>query len=238
MFAGEQFDSSLGDYYLRDRFYEAASGRFLRRDVYEGLLDEPLSLHKYVYAHSNPINLIDPLGLYSLQQGNMVHDAIGLDFSRSGSRRFWDQNFRGGRRLTVKRILGDADGLSLGFPGFNRKRVDLADYDTRQFYEIKPVNRFTEGVQQMTEYLFILNFAPGQTNRWHIGSASNYTPSPVVPLPTGEIALVAPPTMGVITYSIHNPRLTLALLEATNAVLVATLLTAAIVVASQARGFA
>jgi hypothetical protein len=228
----------LGDYYLRNRFYDITSGRFLRRDIYEGWFDEPLSLHKYAYVHNNPVNLIDPLGLYSMQQGNMVHDAIGLDFSRSGSRRVWDQNFRGGQRLTVKRILREADGLSLGFPGFNRKRVDLADYETHQFYEIKPVNRFAEGVQQIADYLFILNFAPGQTNRWHIGSASNYIPSPVIPLPTGEIALVAPPTMGVITYTIHNPRLALAVLEATNAALLATLLVAAITVASLARGFA
>jgi RHS repeat-associated protein len=62
LFAGEQFDSSLGDYYLRDRFYDVGAGRFLRRDVYEGSLDDPLSLHKYTYAHSNPVIYTDPSG--------------------------------------------------------------------------------------------------------------------------------------------------------------------------------
>nr|WP_322712654.1 putative Ig domain-containing protein [Nostoc sp. ChiSLP03a]MDZ8213882.1 putative Ig domain-containing protein [Nostoc sp. ChiSLP03a] len=63
LFAGEQFDPSLGDYYLRDRYYDTNSGRFIRRDIYEGSTDDPLSLHKYVYAHSNPVVLTDPSGL-------------------------------------------------------------------------------------------------------------------------------------------------------------------------------
>jgi RHS repeat-associated protein len=63
LFAGEQFDSTLGDYYLRARFYDPNSGRFTRRDSYEGSLSNPLSLHRYSYAHNNPVNNIDPSGL-------------------------------------------------------------------------------------------------------------------------------------------------------------------------------
>ncbi|MCD8488704.1 MAG: hypothetical protein LRZ84_18685 [Desertifilum sp.] len=48
---------------LRDRYYDLTSGRFLRRDVYEGSMDDPLSLHKYAYAHSNPVVFTDPSGL-------------------------------------------------------------------------------------------------------------------------------------------------------------------------------
>jgi RHS repeat-associated protein len=71
LFAGEQYDSNLGDYYLRARYYDTDTGRFIRRDSYEGRLSEPLTLHKYVYASDNPITLIDPSGHnaldYSLQ---------------------------------------------------------------------------------------------------------------------------------------------------------------------------
>jgi RHS repeat-associated protein len=66
LFAGEQFDSTLGDYYLRARFYDPDSGRFTRRDSYEGSLSNPLSLHRYSYAHNNPVNNIDPTGLFTL----------------------------------------------------------------------------------------------------------------------------------------------------------------------------
>jgi RHS repeat-associated protein len=66
LFAGEQFDQGLGDYYLRDRFYDSDTGRFTRRDKYEGQLGEPLTLHDYLYAHSDPINLLDPSGKFSI----------------------------------------------------------------------------------------------------------------------------------------------------------------------------
>jgi hypothetical protein len=38
------------------------SGRFLSLDSYAGNQSDPLSLHKYLYAGANPINLIDPSG--------------------------------------------------------------------------------------------------------------------------------------------------------------------------------
>ena len=64
-FAGEQFDENLDDYYLRQRFYDTNTGRFTRRDTYEGQITEPLTLHKYLYAHSNPVSGTDPSGLYT-----------------------------------------------------------------------------------------------------------------------------------------------------------------------------
>lgn len=63
LFAGEQFDENLGDYYLRQRYYDTETGRFTKRDTYEGELEEPLTLHKYIYANDNPVYFIDPTGL-------------------------------------------------------------------------------------------------------------------------------------------------------------------------------
>jgi RHS repeat-associated protein len=62
-FAGEQFDATLGDYYLRQRFYDTETGRFVRRDTYEGDIENSMSLHKYIYADNNSINSTDPSGL-------------------------------------------------------------------------------------------------------------------------------------------------------------------------------
>jgi RHS repeat-associated protein len=62
LFAGEQFDPALGLYYNRARYLNTTTGRFWSMDTYEGQSNDPLSLHKFVYASSNPVDDIDPTG--------------------------------------------------------------------------------------------------------------------------------------------------------------------------------
>lgn len=50
----------------RPRTYNPTIGRFNRLDPYSGSMDQPLSLHKYNYAHANPVMLIDPSGELSI----------------------------------------------------------------------------------------------------------------------------------------------------------------------------
>jgi len=62
LFAGEQFDPDLGLYYNRARYLSTSTGRFFNMDADEGDEDEPLSLHKYLYANGDPVGGIDPSG--------------------------------------------------------------------------------------------------------------------------------------------------------------------------------
>jgi RHS repeat-associated protein len=62
LYRGEQYDSDLGLYYLRARYYNPNTGRFLSRDPLEGDPADPQSLHKYLYAGGDPVNRIDPSG--------------------------------------------------------------------------------------------------------------------------------------------------------------------------------
>jgi RHS repeat-associated protein len=62
MYRGEQYDSDLALYYLRARYYNPATGRFLSRDPEDGKPNDPQSLHKYLYASGDPVNRIDPSG--------------------------------------------------------------------------------------------------------------------------------------------------------------------------------
>jgi RHS repeat-associated protein len=66
LFAGEQFDSALGIYYNRARYYDARSGRFWTEDTWEGDGQAPMSLHRYLYGSANPANHIDPSGQFDL----------------------------------------------------------------------------------------------------------------------------------------------------------------------------
>jgi len=62
LYRGEQYDPDLGLYYLRARYYNPATGRFLSRDPEDGKFADPATLHKYLYAGGDPANRIDPLG--------------------------------------------------------------------------------------------------------------------------------------------------------------------------------
>jgi hypothetical protein len=56
----------LSQYYLRARYYDPSNGRFNRLDPFAGNNFEPQSLHKYAYAHADPVNGIDPSGRLTL----------------------------------------------------------------------------------------------------------------------------------------------------------------------------
>ena len=76
LYRGEQFDPDLGLYYLRARYYNPATGRFLSRDPIDHSITDPNQLHKYLYANGDPVNAIDPSG-----QGPLL-EAIGLQWPR------------------------------------------------------------------------------------------------------------------------------------------------------------
>ncbi len=87
-FTGERYDADLELYYLRARWYNQGTGRFLTRDTYAGNTFAPQTLHKYTYTHNDPVNNIDPSGLMALdlaiRQDRVVRltkvivEAIGL----------------------------------------------------------------------------------------------------------------------------------------------------------------
>jgi len=68
LFAGEQRDSLMGLDYLRARYYDPTLGRFISRDAYQGSLNDPMSQHKYQYAHANPVVNTDPSGYVTFGQ--------------------------------------------------------------------------------------------------------------------------------------------------------------------------
>jgi len=62
LFNAQQFDQATGNYYLRARYYDQSNGRFLGQDANEGNEEDPITLHRYLYAGAEPVDQVDPSG--------------------------------------------------------------------------------------------------------------------------------------------------------------------------------
>ena len=62
LFNAQQFDQASGDYYLRARYYDQSNGRFISQDPFGGNGEDPITLHRYLYAGNEPVDFIDPGG--------------------------------------------------------------------------------------------------------------------------------------------------------------------------------
>jgi RHS repeat-associated protein len=95
-YRGEQYDSDLGLYYLRARYYNPNTGRFMSRDPNNpgstdatGTPIDPRELHKYLYAGGDPVNRVDPRGRaelfeYSLVTGGSKLGVMDYVLSKAG----------------------------------------------------------------------------------------------------------------------------------------------------------
>ena len=61
----ESYNPMLKLQYLRARYYDVERGNFLTEDIYLGDISDPLTLNRYNYVKSNPLNYIDPSGFVS-----------------------------------------------------------------------------------------------------------------------------------------------------------------------------
>jgi RHS repeat-associated protein len=97
-YAGQMTDlgwnSNAGQIYSRARYYQPGTGTFTTLDPYIGNPQNPLSLHKYLYVHADPVNGTDPSGWESLStiQVNaaaftqFVASNVGAAFAAGGPR--------------------------------------------------------------------------------------------------------------------------------------------------------
>lgn len=71
LYRGEKTDSNTGLQYLRARYYDTNTGRFLSTDPFEGLQEDPISRHRYIYGNDDGVTYSDPTGLFSLTEINV-----------------------------------------------------------------------------------------------------------------------------------------------------------------------
>ena len=59
---GESYNPNIDAQYLRARYYSPVTADFLTEDSYLGDITDPLTLNRYNYVKSSPLNYIDPSG--------------------------------------------------------------------------------------------------------------------------------------------------------------------------------
>jgi RHS repeat-associated protein len=103
LYSGEWRDHHTGLYNNRARWYNPVNGRFNTMDPFGGNDCDPQSLHKYLYAHCNPINAVDPTGQWTVLEILAVV-GIGLNLLSfythlsSGLREAWHGNYAESRK--------------------------------------------------------------------------------------------------------------------------------------------
>jgi RHS repeat-associated protein len=76
-YTGYERDAYTGLYYARNRYYDAATGMVLSVDPYPVNQADLLDLHRYLYVQANPINRIDPQGLFFKELFNKAKEKVG-----------------------------------------------------------------------------------------------------------------------------------------------------------------
>jgi len=146
-FTGERWEAYGELLFLRARYYQPITGRFLTRDPWPGVAQRPVSRHAYLHASANPVVFIDPLGLYDCSA--WPPDLVGLcrilDSSLVARYAFYNavvvgtsqMGWADASMLTAHYLYGSGQAMYLG-----SRTVKLIERDAAQ-----PINEWR------TEYL-------------------------------------------------------------------------------------
>ena len=105
-YTGHEDDKATGLTYMRARTYDATRSRFLTPDPardFDPYLPSTLNLYQYVY--NNPLNLLDPTGLFAETGRELMERWAAEAFAN-------DQEFLGYFYMGLSGYLGTADGMS------------------------------------------------------------------------------------------------------------------------------
>lgn len=209
LFTGEQYDRDLSLYFLRARYYNPENGRFHTSDPFEGFRNDPTSLHKYLYAHGNPVSYTDPSGRnssFAFGLGQLVHSAIEQDFVSK------QDVFLRQKEKTVGSLMSEYCGGGYVSPAEPGLRTDLSSIllvnsfddsllNIGEVWEIKPEKDRALGITQLSTYLATLNTACPKT-AWAPGTS--YIPPTTIPIMGIYIATIWLEQPGLVLYKLSR----------------------------------
>lgn len=197
LFAGEQFDSNLNLYYNRARYLNTTTGRFWTMDTFDGDSGVPLSLHKYLYVFSDPVNQDDPSGKSAEGVwGTLLHNQIYPKF-QSYLQSLGHVGFTNTSLAVILSLPEEDRALEGAYD-----RPDLVDVTAGEVYEIKPVWLYEEAEADIAYYIYQLGALGKSPQSWEPGTKFNAAGE--YPLQAGVVADVEPTEDGAILYTIRS----------------------------------
>jgi hypothetical protein len=165
-------------------------------DTYEGADQDPLSLHKYLYAEADPVNDTDPSGnLFSPSNaiyGNKVHEIVTEEFCEEYSSCRTDES--------IDSIL-ETDAGPLG--GLRPDLVKPATAGiTGEVYEIASFDGAAVRATKLLAEVATFDVYDPRKRSWTFGY--NFVHTPYIQLDPLTFAIVYPPAGGLIVYGVVN----------------------------------
>ncbi len=168
-------DGSGGLIYMKARFYDPEIGRFLTQDPAAGDLAVPISLNKYLYAHSNPTAYVDPTGEAAESIWDAASLAVGL---ASLGYNLYQGNYRDAGLDTLG-VLADSAALATPFlPGgagmaIKGSRAGMAT--VQQVERARDLTRAVDTVQAVDQTVTVVDStdrAVDSLDEGHFGEAA------------------------------------------------------------------
>ena len=163
-FAGERADLDTGLIFLRARWYDPQTGRFLSRDGIEGELRVPITQNKYLYANVDPLDKIDPSGNYTQDFGYAVEEEV-------------EQQYRASHPYCAIGKFVCYFGVRVYYDYEHYLKPDIMNFAIFKFNEIKPLSPsgVAKGIAQLAVYTQIYGAPP-----FFFTPDTDWTPAPAV----------------------------------------------------------
>jgi RHS repeat-associated protein len=151
-FTGESYDPQTGLVYLRARYYVTHLNQFIQPDPIQ-----PVNSNLYSYVGNNPINYVDPTGMYRWRFSSdpVYHRAIENEYASRGFG-------------TMGLFLNPNKQLEYTIPGVG-KRPDMFNSLTGDVFEIEPISHILEGQKQLLNYVVLLQLNKSSLHGSYLG---------------------------------------------------------------------
>ncbi len=149
---GESYNPNIESQYLRARYYDVTIAAFITEDSYLGDITEPLTLNRYNYCVSSPLNYVD-------KSGHWVEEDIAKTILDDPSIAQEDKGYEIYKRVQFYKSL-----ISVSFEDANYDYVMGFDYEGNQEYFDDVINQAEKMNKENSDYVDggdITKLAPG-----------------------------------------------------------------------------